>query len=294
MTPALLGLVLTAAVLHAVWNIAAKRADGFGALFVWAYQALGAVVLAIPSLVLFARDPASLALPILGAAVVTGLLHVGYGISLQTGYAKGDLSTVYPVARGTGPLLTILVAVALLGERPGAAGISGALVIVAGIVIVTLQRRSGFAPEASASAARMRAGLVWGLVTGAFIAGYTLWDDHVMGTGTVDPIAYYWLGCVVQTALLAPVALRRGERLRELIVHRWGTLFTVGLLSPAAYILVLFAMQQAPVSLVAPIRETSVVIGLVLARILFKERSLGVRLVGAALVVAGVGLIAAG
>jgi drug/metabolite transporter (DMT)-like permease len=142
--------------------------------------------------------------------------------------------------------------------------------------------------------ATLRRGLFWGLLTGAFIAGYTLWDDHVVGAGEVSPVLYFWLCSALQAVLLGPVAVRRRSELRGLLTRRWGTVLTVGVLSPAAYILVLFAMQQAPVSLIAPLRETSVVIGLVLARILFGERGLASRLAGAALVVAGVALIAAG
>ncbi|GAA2104184.1 DMT family transporter [Brevibacterium salitolerans] len=292
MSAAVLCMVLTAAVLHAVWNIAAKRADGSGALFVWAYQAAGAVLLTGPAAVLLLRDPEALTPRVLAAAVVTALLHIGYGVSLQKGYAQGDLSVVYPVARGTGPALTLLIAVAVLGERPGVWAAAGAVGIVAGIVIVTLQGRSSV--SGSPDPATLRRGLLWGLLTGAFIAGYTLWDDHVVGAGEVSPVLYFWLCSALQALLLGPVAVRRRSELRGLLTRRWGTVLTVGVLSPAAYILVLFAMQQAPVSLIAPLRETSVVIGLVLARILFGERGLASRLAGAALVVAGVALIAAG
>lgn len=285
MSAQIIGLVILAAVFHAVWNALAKRAEGFGALFVWGYQVVGAVALAVPSLLLLSADPSSLGPLLLLAAIVTGFLHVGYATSLQTGYAKGDLSTVYPVARGTGPLLTVIVAVLVLGDHPGALALSGALIIVAGILVVTL-RTSHSPPD------RRRAGFLWGLLTGVFIASYTLWDDHAVNELSAHPVVYFWLSCVVQVILLAPVAIRRRDELPDLATRHWGTTLAVGLLSPAAYVLILFAMQHAPVALVAPMRESSIVIGLLQARILFGEKSIGLRMAGSVIVIAGIALIA--
>lgn len=136
--------------------------------------------------------------------------------------------------------------------------------------------------------------MFWGLLTGAFIAGYTLFDSHAVTTWTSSLIVYFWFSSLVQAALLSPSAIRRRAMTGQLLRLHWAVVVAVGGMSAASYIMILCAMQAAPVSLVAPLRESSVVIGLVLARILFGERSLGARLLGALVVVAGVGLIAAG
>lgn len=286
MSAGVLGLVLLAAVFHAAWNIAAKRADGYGRVFVWAYGLAGALLLTAPAGWIIATTPGALSWPVVAAGIVTGALHVGYGLCLQTGYAKADLSIVYPVARGAGPVLTMAVAIAVLGERPGWLAVAGAAAIVGGIALLIARRPAG--------GARVGPGLVWGLATAAFIAAYTLFDGHAVNAWAPHPVVYLWLSGVVQALLLTPSALRRRELVAALVRLRGATVVLVGLLSSTAYLLVLVAMQRAPISLVAPLRETSVVIGLVLARLLFREQSLGARMAGAAVVVAGTALIALG
>lgn len=118
MTPGILALVLCAAVFHAVWNILAKSAEGYGRVFVWSYGLVEAIELAPIALWIIARDPSTVSWTLAAAGIVTGLLHIGYGLSLQAGYAKADLSIVYPLARGSGPLITMVCAIALLGRGP--------------------------------------------------------------------------------------------------------------------------------------------------------------------------------
>lgn len=138
MTLAALGLVLVASLAHAVWNAAAKTVRGHGYTFVFAYQLISALLLLPIGITILAQRPELLGWPLLGVAVVSGLLHIAYSVTLQTGYDRADLGIVYPVARGTGPVPTILIALAVLGERPGWAGVAGGLVIIAGIAVVTV------------------------------------------------------------------------------------------------------------------------------------------------------------
>lgn len=230
MTLTALGLVLTASLAHALWNAAAKTVSGHGYTFVFAYQLISALLLLPIGITILAQRPELLGWPLLGVAVVSGLLHIAYSVTRQTGYDRADLGIVYPVARGTGPVLTILIALAVLGERPGWAGVAGGLVIIAGIAVVTVPG--------------------------------------------------------------APRAVCRPADLRAVAVSDKRAVAVVSVLSPLAYILVLIAMQQAPVSLIAPLRETSIIIGMLLAWWLFHERDIGRRLTGAAIVITGIGLIA--
>ncbi|WP_242651505.1 DMT family transporter, partial [Rothia kristinae] len=204
------------------------------------------------------------------------------------------LSVVYPTARGTGPVLTMLVAVLFLGERPGWVAAVGALVIVLGIVVTASGPRSALPspPGEDAGPSPLVAGLVWGAGTGLFIAGYTLWDDHSVTALALAPIPYFAMSSVYQ-AVIASAQLtpaRRAVLGRTLRANVWPIL-AIAAFSPAAYVLVLIAMQTQPVSLVAPLRETSIVIGSLLGWLIFKEAHPARRLLGAAVVLGGVALI---
>jgi len=132
-TPTALGLVLVAAVCHATWNLVAKRVGG-GPAFAWVFTAASSVLyapLGIAALLIVRPELTAAAwLFILG----NGLLHVAYLVALLHGYRVGDLSVVYPVARGTGPLLAALAAIVLLGERPTPVALGGVALIGAGVL----------------------------------------------------------------------------------------------------------------------------------------------------------------
>src|SRR6185369_14908246 len=136
MTAFALGLVLIAAVLHATWNLCAKRAGG-GLPFVWV---VGAIIcsLYVPVVIGYCwwRPPALSATDLLWIAG-SGVLKTGYSLFLQRAYRSGDFSLIYPLARGTGPLLSTLAAIALLGERPSLLAIAGGLVIISAIFVLT-------------------------------------------------------------------------------------------------------------------------------------------------------------
>ena len=135
MTVAALALVLSSALLHATWNLLAKRASG-GLAFVWLFTILDAILyapLAIVALVLLRPHIGWLELAFIGGSA---LLHIAYFLSLQSGYRYGDLSLVYPLARGGGPALATVGAIVLLAERPSALALSGtALIVLSAFVI---------------------------------------------------------------------------------------------------------------------------------------------------------------
>ena len=286
-----LSFVLVAAVVHAAWNLAAKRISSGGTQFVWLYYTVSAVVLLPVTVVLLVVEPQRPQWSWLLAAVVTSVLHIAYGIVLQRGYRVGDLSVVYPVARGTGPLLSVLAAVLVLGERPGWLGLLGAFLVITGVLVISTGRKNGAAHDPAAAQAR-RAGIFYGLLTGAVIAGYTLWDAHAVTGLHVPPVVYFGLGSVLQSVMLVPGALAgRAEVTRIWREQRREVLF-VGLLSPIAYILVLFALTMAPVSLVAPARELSIVLGGLAAWLVLGERDAVRRLAGSVIVLSGIAAIA--
>lgn len=284
-----LALVLAGASLHAVWNLVAKRASG-GLAFVWLY---GWVSLAIflPLALWIARAAEfTLSLAAWIAIAASGVLHVVYALVLQRGYRVADLSVVYPMARGTGPLFAVLGAVLLLGNRPAPSGWLGIAAILAGIFLMAgggLLRRLG----AGSDPALLR-GLGWGAATGLFIAAYTLVDGWAIQVLGLAPLLYYGLGLVVRSLVLAPWALRDRAGLAAEWRRNRGRIVTVGALSPLAYLLVLTAMQLAPLAYVAPAREVSMMIGLGLGALWLRERVTPARIAGCLLMLGGVVLLA--
>jgi drug/metabolite transporter (DMT)-like permease len=278
--------VVAAAFAHAGWNLLAKPAVG-GEAFVWLSGVVGTVAYVPLLVVALARDPGPLGWTAIGLMAGSGLLHALYFALLQRGYATGDLSLVYPLARGTGPLLSATVAIAFLGERPSLLGVAGAALIVA--AVFSMIRRS----DGPASAHHGRA-IVFALLTGAAIASYTLWDKHAVGAAALSPVVYYWGTNLANTVVLSPVALRQRDGLRAAWASSRLRAVGVGLLSPLAYVLILYALARAPVSYVAPARESSIVVGTLLGALVLRERDVARRMAAAAAILVGVVVLTLG
>jgi drug/metabolite transporter (DMT)-like permease len=284
--PALaLGLVLLAAGAHALWNLLAKTAEGGGSSFVWLASIFGAVILTPPAVVMVALSPPSAAA--LGFMAGSGVIHAVYFACLLRGYRDGDLSLVYPLARGTGPLLATAGAVLLLGERPGAVTLAGGAVVV--LAILSL----------AAPAVRVGApGTGWALATGLTIAVYTLWDKHAVDALDASPVVYFWATELGVALVLTPFVAGAAGGARAALATTWEvdrrSALGVALLSGFAYILVLYALRLAPVSYVAPAREVSVLFGAALGVGVLGEGDPRRRLACAAAIVAGIALLAVG
>jgi drug/metabolite transporter (DMT)-like permease len=285
MSLTVVALIAAAAFAHAGWNLVAKEAEG-GAAFVWLCAVAG-TLLYLPALAFaLATDPGPLGWAAIALMAGSGALHALYFVLLQRAYATGDLSVVYPLSRGTGPLLSATVAIVVLGERPSPLALAGAVLIVGSVF--SLIRRPA---DGSGSVGR---GTVFAVLTGAAIAAYTLWDKQAVDTVALSPVVYYWGTNLANAALLAPVALRNRADLRQAWTTSRMRAAGVGLLSPLAYILVLYALVEAPVSYVAPARESSIVVGTVLGLVVLHEPDRRRRLAAAAAILAGVVVLALG
>jgi drug/metabolite transporter (DMT)-like permease len=288
-----LAMVLASAVAHASWNLCAKRAGAAGVEFAW-LVAIAGLVLYLPAVVvLVAVSPPDLRVAGVAFMAGSGALHTAYFLLLQKGYRVGDLSVVYPVARGTGPAVSTLAAVAFLGERPSGAALAGGALVVGGLVALA----GGSVPDGpGATRARLPVvpAVAYGLATGGVIASYTLWDKHGVDTLAVPPLLYSCGTDLVRTALLTPLAARRRARLRSTWARHRTDVLAVAVLSPLAYILVLTALAVAPVSYVAPAREVSVLVGGGLGVAVLGEPGTLRRLAGAVLVVGGLVALALG
>ncbi len=288
-----LALVVLAGLIHASWNIAAKKAGGDARfafftsvvlMLVWAPVGLWAAWGVLPGWGW--REWALI--------VVTGVLHVLYYVVLLRGYRKADLTVVYPLARGSGPLLSSLVAITLLGEQistPGFAGIAG---VVGGVFLIAGGPGLLRAAHDPAQRRRVHKGMIYGLLTGAFIAGYTIVDGYAVKFMLMSPILVDYLGNFVRLALLAPAVLRDRPAARLLWRQQWKYALLVGAISPVSYVLVLYAMQVAPLSHVAPAREVSMLFAALIGGHLLGEGERLPRLLGAVFIAAGVMALAMG
>ena len=285
MSLGVLSLVLAAAFAHAGWNFLAKGAEG-GAAFVWLAALIGTLIYLPVVVIVHAGTTGQFRLEALGLMVGSGVLHSIYFVLLQRGYATGDLSLVYPLARGTGPLLSGAAAIAFLGERPSALALAGALTIVAAVLSFVV--RPGDSLRQGAGEA-----IAFAVLTGVAIASYTLWDKHAVGPVGLSPVVYNWGSQLVVVLILTPNVLR-GDRLRAVWAGSRGRAIGVGALSPLAYVLVLYALARAPVSVVAPARETSILIGTLLGTTVLAEGHTRRRLLAAGAIVLGVAALALG
>jgi drug/metabolite transporter (DMT)-like permease len=288
-----IALVLVAALLHAGWNIVAKRSGGgghfvmMGALMIvvlWAPLGLWLAVQQVPG---WGWSEWMLLL-------ASGLAHLLYFNVLLAGYRAADLTVVYPVARGTGPLVTAVAAVLLLGERLGPSGLAGVVAITAGVFLIA--GGPGLLARAHDPAQRSRvlAGLRWGALTGLLIALYSVLDGYAVKVLLISPILVDYIGNALRIPFMLPSVLAdRAGFLRDLKAQ-WKAALLLAAISPLAYVLVLYAVQRAPLSHVAPAREVSMLFAALLGGRLLGEADRGARLAGAACIAGGVIALALG
>ena len=199
---------------------------------------------------------------------------------MQAGYRVSDLSLVYPIARGTGPLLSFVIATLVLKEPANSLSVLGVVLIVAGILLVSgLTSSPHKAP---------RAGVAFGLLIGVFIAGYTINDGWAVKVLLISPFVIDFCGNLFRAVLLAPMVARDLPGLRREAREFRFPVLVVSVLGPLGYILVLFAMQVAPIGHVAPARELATLVGSYFGVRLLKERMTPWRVAGAVLIVVGV------
>lgn len=285
MTLFALGLVLVSAVFHAGWNLALKRADG-GIAFLWLVNLTATVWLTPLAIWVVLHQQSTLGWLAVAFMGGSATLHLLYFVCLQRGYRVGDLSLVYPLARGTGPVLSTLGAIVLFGERPSPLAIAGALVIAVSVFVLT--------GGESASPATRQAALLYGLLTGAIIAIYTLWDTYAVATLAIPPLLMNWTTTAGQAVLFAPAAGRTPGIVAKIWRLQWKAVLAVAILSPLAYLLVLTALSFTPVSYVAPTREIGILFGAAMGARWLAEGDVRRRLLAAAGMVLGVVALAIG
>jgi len=275
-------LLLLAALLHSSWNILAKSSGEkpiFFCLALWA----SSLIYLVPFLLRYQPIPG------LGWMIIliSALLETVYFYLLGSAYRRGEVSVLYPLARGSAPLLVGLLAACFLGERVSALGFMGILLIVLGIGSGCLQV---FGRYKGAAQTTSRQGVVYALLTGALIASYTVVDKK--GVSIVDPFIYIYLVFLGAALLLTPLAMARLAAVRREWAENKGSVAFVGVAQVLGYVLVLFAMTRSQVSYVSAVREVSVVIAPLLSAVYLKEKLTRGKIAGSVMVFTGILLVA--
>jgi len=285
MTPLGFSLILTAAFCHATWNFFIKRING-GPELVWLFSALSVVLYLPLAIYIYLTEQPNFGFWEIAFVIGSAILHLGYFLLLQAGYRKGELSLVYPTARATGPFLSTTFAVLFLGESMTPQIGIGAIIIIAGVVCLTGGFRRG--------AKNLTTSLLFGVGAGLLIGSYTAWDAHAVSILMVPPLLLDYASSIGRTVLLAPIAAKRMDAIKGYWRdHRTGVM-VIAVFNPLAYILVLYALTFTPVIYVAPTREISVLLTVLMGSILLGEGDLKRRLVWACVILSGVALLATG
>ena len=286
-----LALVIVAALLHAFWNIVAKKTGG-NKHFVLMGCLMQLLFWAPVGVWLGERDVPRWDRMQWAFVALSGFTHLAYFKVLLKGYRVSDLTVVYPVARGTGPLISSLLAVAVMGEALTLHGAIGVLCVCGGVFIVAGGPALLRAAHDPAQRARVHAGLRWGAATGLLIAVYTVLDGYSVKKLLIGPILIDYFGNLVRLPFMLPTLLRDPPGFVEAWRrYKWHAV-VLGAVSPLAYILVLYAVQLAPVSHVAPAREISMLFAALIGGRLLGEGDRGQRMLGAVLMGLGVALLA--
>lgn len=270
--------VLFAAACHAGWNAAIKR--GAEPLATTVLISIGAALVAA-ACVPFVGVPEVRAWPYVGASV---LIHLCYFAALIESYRAGDLGQVYPIARGTAPLMTAIATTLLIGERPALLGWLGIVLLAAGVLLLSL--------HGGRDLQRLdRRAVGFALMTAVTVCAYTVVDGvgaRLAGSATAYTVALF----VGIGPVMAVYALLRGGvgALRADKSH-WTVGIVGGALQVGSYGIAIWAMTVAPIALVAALRETSVLFGAVIAVVLLKEPLQGSRIAAALMIVCGLTLI---
>src|SRR3990170_3938263 len=278
-------LLLVSACLHVVTHVSLKRSHERAA-FVW-WMLVWAGVIFSPIVIIGWK-----AIPPLGLAVIvlSSVFEALYFVSIAEAYRGADLSVVYPLARGTGPLLLVVWSLALLREHLSVGGVFGVGMIALGLYTVNLPRLGAWKEPLRALRAP---GPRWAILAGVCISAYTAIDK--VGIGIVEPLLYTYLALWFSVVWLTPWTMWKigwGKVTQELWLSRWSTVLA-GFTTLSAYALVLLVMRRGtPASYAGAVREVSVVLGAAFGVIVLKENGSPMRILAAGFVGGGVAMIA--
>jgi drug/metabolite transporter (DMT)-like permease len=291
LTIIVLVLIISAAFLHAMWNLAAKKAGGdarFSAFFGCLMAVLWAPICIWMSLDILPKWGLREWLII----AVSGVVQYIYSVVLLRGYRLSDLTIVYPVARGSAPVITVAVALLFFNESLSLTSAIGVGAIILGVFAIAggprLLMRSSDATKQKIKFTNVRVGVLYGFVTGLLITAYTAIDAYAVKLLFISPILLNYYGNLCRLPLMMTVIFRDVDESAKLWRKQWKYAAFVAVFSPVSYVMVLYALKLAPLSQVAPARELSMLFAVVLGGQLLGEKDRLMRVIGAISIALGV------
>ncbi len=282
MTGTVFALVLLSSVLHASWNFAARKVEG-NLVVMWLAPAVVGTVLAPFALWLAYQSPT----PVIASStgniyiVVSGVVHALYYLFLAHTYQHGEISVVYPIARGSGIAATALLGWMLLGETVSFLGAAGVAAVSAGILSMSVP---------SLRQHRERRGIVLALCVGATIVTYSIVDKK--GVEFVKPVVYLCISELLTAAVMFPYVYRKCRTEFVATAKRyWRYGLGIGVFAAISYLLILYAFTMGPVGYIVACREISVAFGAFLGIVILKERLTVAKSIAIVLIVIGLLLV---
>jgi len=269
--------IILAAFLHAVWNAMVKNEDN-------KYLAVTAIVLGhVPVsvlIILLTPIPSVESIPFI---ILSALLHIGYEWYLLSAYRFGDLTKVYPIARGTAPILITIVSLIFLGVALSNFEILGIFIISLGILSLSLQGAKGI---------KNRSAVIYALVTGFFIMGYSITDGY--GARVSNSFLSYMGWSFILNATIFPIILKinnKSEIITKIFKEGKKIFFIGGTLSYIVYGIVIWGFTQAPIALITALRETSIIFALLIGTFFLKEKFTLLKVIATFIIFFGVALL---
>ena len=269
--------IILAAFLHAVWNAMVKNEDN-------KYVAVTAIVLGhVPVsvlIILLTPIPSVESIPFI---ILSALLHIGYEWYLLSAYRFGDLTKVYPIARGTAPILITIVSLIFLGVALSNFEILGIFIISLGILSLSLQGAKGI---------KNRSAVIYALVTGFFIMGYSITDGY--GARVSNSFLSYMGWSFILNATIFPIILKinnKSEIITKIFKEGKKIFFIGGTLSYIVYGIVIWGFTQAPIALITALRETSIIFALLIGTFFLKEKFTLLKVIATFIIFFGVALL---
>lgn len=271
-------LVITSALLHASWNFIAKRHAGNYSIIYLSFL-ISSVITAVISVPFLAAVELNLQLILL--LVLSGIFHAVYGFVLTFAYKNGDISTLYPIVRGTGIGGAVVLSLILLHEALTTMAAFGVTTVIAGIAILSYRRNR---------TATSGKGIFFALVCGGLIMSYTIMDKMLVSE--VHPIPVLAASQVISVLMFLPYVLRkRRAEMRLTLRTLMRPTLAISLIATCSYLIILYVMQTAPVSRIVAVREASVVFGSIAGYVFLKEDFSRLRLIGVVFVMVGIMLV---
>jgi len=271
-------LVLSSALLHASWNLVAKKYAGNYSLIYLSFLFSSVVtgLLSIP----FLKDVELNAVQI-SLLITTGIFHAVYGFVLTFTYKNGDISTLYPIVRGSGIGGAVILSMIILRESINSSGGAGVSLVILGIAILSYRRnRKATSPK----------GIFLALVCGALIMSYTIMDKMLVED--IHPIPVMAASQIISVIVFLPYVLKnKVSEMKTTVRTLLKPTLAISLIATSSYLIILYVMQIAPVSRIVAIREASVVFGAIAGFVLLKEDFSKTRLIGVVTVLIGIILV---